>query len=347
MTISSKNLKYLLFLTKPYSVSILEPIAENIISQNSGTVKWFNGGSAKGIEVPGEQLFDSDTVHDFNPDAVIVPGNIVPDYWPGIKVQIFHGLGEEKRGHYRINNLFDMYCTPGPLMTNKFIALKNRHKSFQVIETGWPKLDRLNPSVNISKRKSEFGFDPEKPVILYAPTFSPRYGSAKGLLNEIRGLQDQRFQWLVKFHSLMNKSIISGFALLENNSFKINRSDDILPLMEAADILLTDTSSVAYEYLLLDRPIITFRTTTRSDKGINLLEPVDLRGALERSLLDPDEYSWNRSVYRDMIHPYNDGQSAPRVLQAINTGLTKTAIDRKIRQKPSRAIQRTIERAVA
>jgi hypothetical protein len=78
-----------------------------------------------------------------------------------------------------------------------------------------------------------------------------------------------------------------------------------------------------------------------------LLEPVDLRGALERSLLDPDEYSWNRSVYRDMIHPYNDGQSAARVLQAINTGLTKTAIDIKIRQKPSRAIQRTIERAVA
>jgi len=338
---------YLFFVTKPYSISILEPLQDAIEQDGTSQVVWFGAGSAKHTILPGKQFKTTIEVDKYQPDAVIVPGNIVPDYWPGIKVQIFHGLGEEKRGHYRINNLFDMYCTPGPLMTNKFIALKNRHKSFQVIETGWPKLDRLNPSVNISKRKSEFGFDPERPVILYAPTFSPRYGSAKGLLNEIRGLQDQRFQWLVKFHSLMNKSIISEFALLENNSFKINRSDDILPLMEAADILLTDTSSVAYEYLLLDRPIITFRTTTRSDKGINLLEAVDLRGALERSLLDPDEYSWNRSVYCDMIHPYNDGQSATRVLQAINTGLTKTAIDRKIRQKPSRAIQRTIERAVA
>jgi len=42
----------------------------------------------------------------YNPDVVIVPGNVVPHFWPGLKVQIFHGLGEEKRGHYRITGFF-------------------------------------------------------------------------------------------------------------------------------------------------------------------------------------------------------------------------------------------------
>ena len=334
-------------MTKPYSISILEPLQDAIEQDGTSQVVWFGAGSAKHTILPGEQLFNSEEVYDFNPDAVIVPGNIVPHFWPGIKVQIFHGLGEEKRGHYRINNLFDIYCTPGPFMTEKFIDLKNRYKSFQVYETGWPKLDRLSRTSNLNKRKSDFGFDPGKPVILYAPTFSPRYSSAKALYSEIKSMQDQRFQWLVKFHSLMNKDIIAEFELLERTSFKIERSDDILPVMEASDILLTDTSSVAYEYLLMDRPIITFRTTTRSDKGINLFEPVDLRGAIERSLINPEEYSWNRSVYRDMIHPYTDGQSALRVLQVINNELSKNKVGSNIHRNPSRATRRVIKRAVA
>ena len=35
------HLKYLFFVTKPYSFSILEPIQDSITESNSETVKWF------------------------------------------------------------------------------------------------------------------------------------------------------------------------------------------------------------------------------------------------------------------------------------------------------------------
>ena len=65
-------------------------------------------------------LKSSEQVKFFSPDAIIVPGNVVPDFWPGIKVQIFHGLCEEKIGHYDITGFFDLYCTPSFYITDKF-----------------------------------------------------------------------------------------------------------------------------------------------------------------------------------------------------------------------------------
>ena len=90
---------------------------------------------------------------------------------------------------------------------------------------------------------------------------------------------------------------------------------DVLPLMNESDVLLTDTSSVAYEYLFFDKPIITFKAKTRIDKGINILGASDLEGAIIRALSDPDEYKENRDFYISELHPYQDGKSSQRVIE--------------------------------
>ena len=41
------------------------------------------------------KLFDEVMV--FNPDVVLVTSNVVPDFFPGIKVQVFHGFSVGKR----------------------------------------------------------------------------------------------------------------------------------------------------------------------------------------------------------------------------------------------------------
>ena len=153
-------------------------------------------------------LSSIDDVTKYEPDAVIVPGNVVPHFWPGLKVQIFHGLGEEKKGHYRITGFFDLYCTPGPHMTEKFQTLSEKHGHFLVKETGWPKLDTLNTSNQI-QRKIFFGLQKNNPIILYAPTFSPRYTSAPALLSTIIHLCNLKsFHWFIKFHPLMDSNTI-------------------------------------------------------------------------------------------------------------------------------------------
>ena len=315
--------------------------------QSGYLVKWFTAASAGEIIPPGERLQTSQNVEDFNPDAVIVPGNVVPDYWPGLKVQIFHGLGEEKRGHYRITNFFDLYCTPGPYMTHKFEILANKYKHFLVRETGWPKLDTLQIN-NKHERKVEFGFEKKDIVILYAPTFSPRYSSANDLYSEIQTLAENKpYKWLVKFHPLMAKEFVKKYNQIINNNFRIIKDENILPYMEASDLLLTDTSSVAYEFLLFDRPIVTYKATTRKDKGINIINSSQLENAIERSFKDPNEYSSNRKSYLNELHPYTDGKSAERIIEAIKKVIQSKELQSLKLKKPNWLQKRQIRKIVS
>ena len=110
----------LLFITKAYSLSILKPIELYCSSSPKLECAWFKAGSAKELDIRGHILVNSDQVLDYNPNVIIVSGNVVPDFWPGLKVQIFHGLAGEKKGHFRIRHYFDLYLTQGPYFTKQF-----------------------------------------------------------------------------------------------------------------------------------------------------------------------------------------------------------------------------------
>ncbi len=315
------RLRYLFFATKPYSISILEPLDQFINSSNNGETAWFTASTASDIIPNGKLLKTTKEVITYNPDAVLVPGNIVPNYWPGIKVQIFHGMDDEVKGYYNINGQFDLYCTHGQESTKRFKQLAQKYKYFSVKETGWPKLDplftKINSKVNSNENfYKEIGFDSNKPILLYAPTFPPKYTSASELLAEITKLKD-KYQWLIKFHTLMDEKIQNKYRDLASEKFKIIDENNILPYFDISDILITDTSSVAYEFLPLDRPIITFKTIARDDKGINIIDAKDLLGAITRSLLDPTEFSENRQFYLSEIHSFTDGRSSERMINAI------------------------------
>ena len=309
--------RYILFATKPYSFPALRPIQTAIQNGSNSEAAWFTAGSARHIETPCPLLRTKKSVLQFDPHAIIVPGNVVPYSWPGLKIQIFHGLGEEKKGHYRITGFFDLYCTPGPFMTERFQKLASRHNHFLVRETGWSKLDGLDHDANRRRCKIDLAFDPDRPVLLFAPTFSPKYSSAEELVSAVERLREGPCQWLIKFHDIMDAKTIRKYEKMQGPGLVLWKSHDINPLMEASDLMITDTSSVAYEYLLMDRPIITYKATARQDKGINIDSPDQLGSAIERSLADPKEFSIQRSTYLKQLHPYTDRQSSYRILKAI------------------------------
>ncbi|MFC1527334.1 CDP-glycerol glycerophosphotransferase family protein [Candidatus Neomarinimicrobiota bacterium] len=327
---ANKINKYLLFLTKDYSFPILKPLYNSILNNDRGEVFWFSINSNRFGTTKDIWIESNDNVMQYNPDVIFAPGNIVPYHWPGLKVQIFHGLGEEKHGHYRLNGLFNMYCTPGPLITEKFNS-KNKNGKYIIIETGWPKLDYINTEENI---KSSI-FENDFPTILYAPTFSKKLTSAYKLFDIIRSLQKLDYNWIIKFHELMDKSLLKQYSTLESDKFKIVADHNILENMIHSDVLLTDTSSVAYEYLLFDKPIITFNAKTRIDKGINIFSPLDLEGAILRVLNDPNEFRDNRMFYLNELHPYVDGKSSVRILDAVSEVLKN--------EQPSRNKLNTID----
>ena len=130
------KLKILFYCAKPYSLAVTQSLRE--LARNSETYQslCFISKKLQSLLVDDPATAKLADAMAFNPDIVFCPGNYVHDSIGGIKVQLFHGLGYEKKGHFRIRGFFQVYCTPGPLITERFKKLEARHKTFVVIETG-------------------------------------------------------------------------------------------------------------------------------------------------------------------------------------------------------------------
>ncbi|MCF7884276.1 MAG: CDP-glycerol glycerophosphotransferase family protein [Candidatus Cloacimonetes bacterium] len=258
-------------------------------------------------------LNNLDDAVNFTPDFVLVPGNFVDYRIPGVKVQIFHGLGVEKDSHYKIRHFFDCYCTSGPFVTDRFREMKRKHKYFEVIETGWPKVDHI-----LEFQTKQIPEVPEnKKIILFAPTHSSKMESATELMEVIPNIVKKDDFWLIKFHELMNKDLVAKFKnQMKSNTLFID-DYDITPYLHTADVLISDTSSVLYEFMILDKPVITYKTRSRFDKGIDICDPEMLRDVLDWSMLNLKTHSKNRKKHISEINPYLDGKISERLIKKL------------------------------
>lgn len=105
----------------------------------------------------------------------------------------------------------------------------------------------------------------ERKIILYAPTFRGRTiaGSYIKYDLDFKKLKDalsDRYALITKFHPLMAKDGLLEAGRLQGYGFVFDGSK-VMTAEEAlcvADVLITDYSSIMFEYLLLERPIISY-----------------------------------------------------------------------------------------
>lgn len=308
---------YLLYITQNYSFAVLRPLQQAIRARGD-KVAWFLFGK----EINADYLRDNETclstikqVKDYSPCAVFVTGNVVPDFFPGIKVTVFHGFDARKRAnddHFFIRDYFDLYCTQGPDTTVKYQQLAEKHGDFRVVETGWSKLDPLfeqNTKISINK----------KPVILYSSTFTKKLTSAPQLLETIKNISENgQYQWLVTFHPKMDKSTVNAYKNIQHENLKFIETDNIIPLLLEADVMLCDTSSILQEFLVLNKPVVTFNNRLPDECMINVTQAEEVLPALETALSKPVKLMKKIQNYSDQLHPYRDGRSSERVLEAVD-----------------------------
>lgn len=159
--------KYLLYVSYQYGFPVLRPLIKEI-KKRGAEVTWFveHTNSKREVKNNENALQTIEEVVFYEPDIVIAACNEVPHFISGLKVQLFHGFNVKKRsnnrGHFRIRGFFDLYCTQGPSTTKKFEQLAKKHKYFDVIETGWPKVDVLFP---VKEKKKSI------PVFFYSFNF--------------------------------------------------------------------------------------------------------------------------------------------------------------------------------
>jgi hypothetical protein len=125
---------------------------------------------------------------------------------------------------------------------------------------GYPKVDCLvSGALARDAVLRALGLDVDRPVVLYAPTWTP-YSSLDAMGEDlVHRLCASRHTVIVKLHDRSREGTDWAARLeplLRQHGGHFARSSDACPYLAAADVLITDHSSVGFEYLLLDRPLI-------------------------------------------------------------------------------------------
>jgi CDP-glycerol glycerophosphotransferase (TagB/SpsB family) len=248
-----------------------------------------------------------------------VPGNLVPGFIPGLKVADFHGFNVQKRsdarGHFNIRGCFDLYCTQGPNTTQTFVKLARQHKFFSVAETGWSAIDPLYEQVKQD--------DKAKPTILLCSTFSKNLSCAATLFETVNQIsRSGKWRWLVQFHPKMDAQTVNQYKSIQHEYLTFVETDNVIPLLQQADVMVCDTSSVSSMFLLLNKPVVTFKNASPKDyfidiDDVNLLEP-----SIQKALEHPPKLMQQIQSFVDNTHPYKDGKSSSRVLAAVDNILS-------------------------
>ena len=324
--------KFLIYISQSYSIPIGRPLHAEI-EKRGFTVRWFcDENETKAHLLEKEILLNSvDEVIDYHPDVVLVATNVVPDFFSGIKVQIFHGFSvgkrSESKGHFNIRGLFDLYCTQGESTTKPFLELQKKYKYFEVVETGWSKVDPLFPlDVELLEEKKE------KPTVMISSTFTTRLSLAKNqeVVEEIERLSKlDKYNFISVLHPKMERDIVEKFKKLQNKNFRFYDTTDLIPLFKQADIMLSDTTSAITEFVLQQKPVVTINNNQPKSYMIDINQADKIENALDLALSKPKNIMDELDKFINKTHPYKDGKSSQRVIEACLDFLENGKIKRK------------------
>jgi hypothetical protein len=207
---------------------------------------------------------------------------------------------------------------------------------------GYPKVDCLvDGSLDRRAIERSLGLDPGVPTVLYAPTWSPY--SSLGRFGEdiVDALERLGLNVIVKLHDRTfdqargSAGIDWRRRLAESSRERLARvrfaqDADVSPYLFASDLLVTDHSSVGFEFMLLDRPIVVIdcpelieHAKINPDKVRTLRDAAevvpDLRGldsAISDSLANPRRHRDARRATAGHLF-YCPGTATDRAIDCI------------------------------
>ena len=236
---------------------------------------------------------------------------------------------------------FDYFISPSKFCTEKFTSafnLKNLNKENIFIEKGYPRNDYLfnYKKSDVKKIKKKLNIPLNKKVILYAPTFRDNQVNENGytynvVLDFEKLKKEISDEYVVLFRA--HYFIANKFNFDKYNGFVYNVSkyEDINELYIISDLLITDYSSVFFDFANLKRPEL-FYMYDYDDYKNNLrdfyISLKELPGPIVQSeeeligeIKKIDSYNKKYKIkYENFNKKYNyldDGNSAKRVVEEI------------------------------
>jgi CDP-glycerol glycerophosphotransferase (TagB/SpsB family) len=238
----------------------------------------------------------------------------------------------------------DYFISPSPYASKCFISGFGLNKE-QVLELGYPRNDALlqnPPDLDLIKKlKRSLNIVADATVILYAPTWRDNSFCNERQSHILHNpLEDEGF--LSKFSDDV-VFLYRGhyFTDLQNESSRfidVTNYNNINDLLLISDLLITDYSSVFFDYSLLNKPILFFMYDRNEYESKIRGMYLDLDDALPgkiSSLLSTLAYdifsalktTTDLSDFNEMYNPHEDGFSTQRVINAV---IKKRNIDARL-----------------
>jgi len=174
-------------------------------------------------------------------------------------------LSDIEREYTAESKRISAFLSPSAFCTEKFMSAF-RLKKETVVENGYPRNEALftYTDEDVLEYKKRLGIPLDKKVILYAPTFRDnqhdnKLGYVLKLGMDFDSLREKFGKdCIVLFRA--HYFVANAFDFEKYKGFVINASDyeDINHLYIISDLLITDYSSVFFDYANLKRPIVYY-----------------------------------------------------------------------------------------
>lgn len=169
---------------------------------------------------------------------------------------------EEMTHTYKVDvDRYNCMISPNKFCTKVF-ASAFRVDPSKLLESGYPRNDFLVnfTDEDVTEVREKYSIPSDKKVILYAPTWRDNNYNVSGYLFELKvdfkkwqEILGDEYVVLFKPHYLISNNMdLTG---LEDFVINVPAADDISSLYIVSDILITDYSSVFFDYAILKRPI--------------------------------------------------------------------------------------------
>lgn len=266
-------------------------------------------------------------------------------YWKRISnsklVDVWHGVAFKRTNREKMLLSYDVGFVTSAFFKRYYS--KEIGFSDKLRITGYPRTDPLIAKSWDRKEILEWlGVSSNRKNILYAPTYGHKWdkqffpwGDINGIMNLIEKFCDRNnCNFLIRMHpNWYKQNVVSEIKLNEKVAqskrfFHVpsNRFIDVEPILFVSDVLITGWSSIANDFILLDKPIIFLEVDLPAKEFV--LKPEERAGSivrhateffekLEEALVYPNLHEEKRRMLIDKIYKYLDGNASKRCAEQI------------------------------
>ena len=232
---------------------------------------------------------------------------------------------------------YDYFLSPSAFASDKFISafnLKALGKENIILETGYPRNDILSnyKDSDLAIILKELNLKNNKKILLYAPTFRDnQHDSSLGYVYDLcldfdRLREELSDEYIVLFRAHYFVANQFDFDKYKGFVYDVSAVDDITKLYLISDMLVTDYSSVFFDYANSKRPMIFYMYDL--DEYANdirgfYIDINELPGSIVKNEEELIKYIKNNNfIYDDKYKAFNkkynyldDGNASQRVVE--------------------------------